>query len=278
MLNLYEIEQFVLFAETGSLTKAAELLHLSAPTLSRSMQNMEEAFGVSLFNRTKNRLTLNATGQQAAIYCKTLLSTASDTLQKVRDFDLSLHTITVRSCAPAPLWKLLPLLNTLYPSMTISSSVSDMDTILTSIQNQDFDILILPGKTDLLPENAQTFFMDEHLSVCVRKDHELSDRTSVTLNDLNGYNFLLRSELGFWDSMCRQHMPSSRFLVQTDEYEFNELVHTSSLPSFITNVTLEQNTVPEGRIAIPVTDADANVSFYLAVKEKARYATLFSSI
>lgn len=62
MLNLYEIEQFVLFAETGSLTKAAELLHLSAPTLSRSMQNMEEAFGVSLFNRTKNRLTLNATG------------------------------------------------------------------------------------------------------------------------------------------------------------------------------------------------------------------------
>ena len=41
MINLYELEQFVLFAETGSLSEVAERIHISAPTLSRSMQNVD---------------------------------------------------------------------------------------------------------------------------------------------------------------------------------------------------------------------------------------------
>ena len=80
---------------------------------------------------------------------------------------------------------------------------------------------------------------------------------------LHGFNFLLRSELGFWDTICREKMPVSKFLVQTDADVFNEVVHASSLPCFTTDYGQLQGGYPN-RVNIPLTDAEADVIFYLA--------------
>lgn len=53
MLNLIELEQFVAFSDYGTLSKAAEHLNISQPTITRSMQHVEDAFGVPLFIREK---------------------------------------------------------------------------------------------------------------------------------------------------------------------------------------------------------------------------------
>ena len=47
MLNLLELEQLSAFAEYGTLSKAAEKLNISQPTITRTMQHLEEEFGVS---------------------------------------------------------------------------------------------------------------------------------------------------------------------------------------------------------------------------------------
>lgn len=65
MLNLLELEQLVTFADCGTLSKAAEELHISQPTITRTMQNIETAFGVPLFLRNKNKIKLNETGVRA---------------------------------------------------------------------------------------------------------------------------------------------------------------------------------------------------------------------
>ena len=62
MIDLEELSQLTMFAREGTLSKAAEKLHISQPTLSRTMQNLEEVFGVPLFVRGKNRIELNETG------------------------------------------------------------------------------------------------------------------------------------------------------------------------------------------------------------------------
>lgn len=46
--------------------------------------------------------------------------------------------------------------------------------------------------------------MQENLFVCVPKDHELATHKSLTFADINGFNFLLRTEFGFWDTLCRE--------------------------------------------------------------------------
>ena len=64
MLDLNELEQLTTFADLGTLSKTADALHISQPTLTRTMQHIEETFGVPLFIRGKNRITLNETDKK----------------------------------------------------------------------------------------------------------------------------------------------------------------------------------------------------------------------
>ena len=76
MLDLYELKQFTAFADLGTLSKVAEKFHISTPSVTRSMQNVEECFGVTLFSRSKNRIELNETGRFAVAYAKKLIDDA----------------------------------------------------------------------------------------------------------------------------------------------------------------------------------------------------------
>ena len=58
MLDLSDLYQFVTYADCGTLSAAAEKLHISQPTLTRTMHDVEDAFGVPLFHRGKNRIEL----------------------------------------------------------------------------------------------------------------------------------------------------------------------------------------------------------------------------
>lgn len=218
---------------------------------------MEDAFAVPLFTRGKNKITLNPTGQLTAEASRKLLREAGQTVRQVRAFDQRQRTVAVKSCAPAPLWELLPRLNAQQPGMTVSSAVCQNDAVLAVWQTGECDIAILPFKV-----NGAALFMRKNLFVCVPPDHTLAQSPSLTFADINGFNFLLRSERGFWDTLCREKMPASKFLVQTDASVFNELVRASSLPCFTADSGQLQGGYPE-RANIPLTDAAAHVTFYL---------------
>lgn len=276
MLDLNELEQLIAFADLGTLSMAAEQLHISQPTITRTMQHLEEAFGVALFLRGKNRIALNESGKKAVEQARLLLAAAEDTLKKVQEFDRSLRTITVSSCAPAPLWSLLPILSAHYPGMTIASSLKNVPAVCTDLVSGACQLAVLP-EGEQPRDCAGVPFLEEHLSVCLPADHALAGRASVTFSDLNGYNFLLRSEIGFWDEMCRLRMPSSRFLVQTNDFDFAELIRESALPCFITNLAGNSQNLMEGRVSIPVTDPEANVTYALVCQPRYReYLALVS--
>ena len=262
-MDLNELEQLITFADMGTLSLAAEKLHISQPTITRTMQHLEEVFGVSLFVRGKNKITLNDTGIKAVEQARQILSTADNALKTVRAFDKSLHTIIISSCAPAPLWYVLPALSSAYPDMTIASSLKSVPAIYEDLDSELCQLAILPHNAKYDHYNNIPF-LEENLSVCVPATHDLAKRSSVTFSNLNGFNFLLGSEIGFWDEMCRVNMPASRFLVQTDQFEFEELVRESSLPCFTTNLAKDSQNLLTDRIKIPVTDSDANVTYYLA--------------
>lgn len=65
-------------------------------------------------------------------------------------------------------------------------------------------------------------------------------------------------------------MPSSRFLVQNDEFEFKELIKESSLPCFTTNLVRDMDDALKDRKIIPVTDQEANVTYRLIFQAKNR--------
>lgn len=269
MLDLDRLAQLTAFADLGTLARAAEAHHLSTPSLTRSMQTLEEDFGVPLFTRSKNRIALNETGEVAVACARRLLAEADRAVEQVRAFDQRSRTVVVRSCAPAPLWELLRQLDETCPGMTVSSRIVGNEEVLAAWADGSCALAILPFPLDDGAGETRELFR-EQLYVCVPPEHELAMRPSLTFADIDGVNFLLRSELGFWDALCRRRMPASRFLVQTDEFTFRELVASSSLPCFTTDYGQRNLPHPPGWIDVPLTDPEANVTFYLTVRKTER--------
>ena len=276
MLDLLELEQLAAFADCGTLSKAAENLHISQPTITRTMQHLEDVFGVPLFLRSKNHIALNETGWKAVEYARELLKDAKEAVEGVRAFDRSLHTINVSSCAPAPLWNLLPALSESFPGMTISSAIKNNVSVLDDLRSENCTLAVLPE--GLAPEDyCSVPFLKENLSICVPPDHELAGYSELSFAELNGYNFLLGTRLGVWDDMCREKMTASRFLVQTDQFTLQELIRESSLPCFVTDLTAEDKETFGSRIIIPITDREAKVTFHLVfTEENKKYAERFA--
>ena len=73
MIESYLLEHLVVFSEHRTLSETASVLHLTQPTLTRSMNKLEETFGVPLFTREKKRIRLNENGWMAASYAKEIL-------------------------------------------------------------------------------------------------------------------------------------------------------------------------------------------------------------
>lgn len=267
MLNLVELEQLVAFAENGTLLKVSEIMNISQPTLTRNMRHVEDAFGVSLFVHGKNRLELNETGKLAVDYAKRILQDAENAVANVQEFDRKIHSIIVASCAPAPLWSLVPKLAAKYPQNTISSQICGKEEIISDIERGTIDIGILPYAYE--SENVGCMkYLWEGLSVCVPEKHVLANKEEVTFQELNGYNCLLRDQIGFWTQICYEEMPASRFLIQSDEFEFQELIRSSTLFCFTSNLADLTGDVLKGRKIIPITDEKANVTYHLLYKKK----------
>lgn len=262
MLNLEELEQLVAFKELGTLSKVAEQFLISTPSLSRSMQHLEEDFGVTLFDRSANRISLNETGERAVQVARRILETSQQGIKEVRDFDQSLKTITVISVAPAPLWPLLPTLSGLYPDKQIQHKICPTSKVLEAIEKKTADLAVLPfayegNKVDCLP------YLKESLDIVVPLDHALAKESKISFSAIDGYNFLLMNQIGFWNELVREKMPASKFLVQSSRFEFEELANNSTLPRFATNLSKDREKLHGERVIIPLSDTEAQVTYYL---------------
>lgn len=279
MLELYTLGQFVAFADCGTLSEAAESLHLSQPALSRNMKKLEEDLGVTLFIRRKNRLELNENGKYVLELAKNLLAEADFLTAKVREFDRKNRTLTIGVCAPAPIWLLTPFLYNLYPHMTIQAEMADEGRLLEGLTNRNYHLAAMQRQ----PEEPQFFSREcgrELLMFSLPRGHRYARRKSLSFSEMNGENMLLMSDIGFWDFVRAEKMPDSRFLIQNGRSSFHELVEASSLPAFTSDLAEKYIETGSGRVNIPISDPEADVTYYLVCRKEDRkeFQALFSAL
>lgn len=75
-MDLRYVRTFVTVAELGTVSKAAERLHVAQPALSRQIVNLEEQLGLKLFDRVGRRLMLTSEGERLLSDCRGLLNYA----------------------------------------------------------------------------------------------------------------------------------------------------------------------------------------------------------
>ena len=73
-MDLREVRTFVAVADLGTVSRAAEQLHLTQPALSRQIANLESELGLKLFDRVGRRLLLTSEGAQLVAECRGLLN------------------------------------------------------------------------------------------------------------------------------------------------------------------------------------------------------------
>lgn len=102
------IKQFITIVEQGTLTKAAEELHVSQSKLTRSMYSLERTLSVKLFDRGPNRINFTTTGI-FAITKKGILNIHQEIVKDIKDYDTNKTIINGFSCAQGAIWKMFQI-------------------------------------------------------------------------------------------------------------------------------------------------------------------------
>lgn len=276
MPELNQLRQLLAVAEHGTLSAAAEALHISQPALTRSMQRLEEEFGVPLFDRTKNKITLNEAGALAVEQAKRVVDAAELMTERMAAYARSLHTITVGSCAPAPVWMMTPELSALHPDMTITSEMKETDRLAEGLRAGGYQLAILDK-----PLHEDGFLcralVTERLFVSLPPAHPLAKkRDGIHLSELDGQTMLIFSDLGIWNRLKDEKMANIRFIVQTQMDAFDDLISASVLPNFVSSLTIQMRKPPIDRVNIPLLDEEAAITFWLCAPKNQK--KLFDSI
>lgn len=279
MIEIHLLEQLAAFAETGTLSAAAEKLHTSQPALTRSMKRLETELDVALFVRGKNSLKLTETGQKAAEYAQYVLEADRDFERKVRAFERGQHTLSIGFCAPVPQAILTPIINSLFDGMTISADMMDDAQFLDRLRSGEYHLAV----THQAPEGEEFAFKKcghEALYITVMPGDPLTFYPEVRLADLAGRSILLFSRIGFWASIQGDKTPNTRFLLQVEQDAFSELAANSDYPTFTSSYYKRRGQTVPGKVSIPLADAECQSDYYLVcLKEKQqRYQRLFDRV
>lgn len=268
MLETNQLSQLITVADTKTLSKAAEILHISQPALTRSIQKLESELNVTLFDRQKNKITLNKTGELAVSHARRILADVEQMTQSIQAFERSLHIISIGSCAPAPIVELLYYLTEKFATMTFSSETVNPDSLVLGLKNNTYQIIITnsPVKDS---EICCREFCREQLFLTIPPAHPLAaKKDGIFADELAGETMLLFKEIGIWESFIKAKMSQTDFIIQDSDDAFNALIRASALPAFATNLTLKRNDRRQNRIIIPFLDDEAKMTFYCSTLNK----------
>lgn len=266
-MKIEQLEQLVAIHAHGTVSGAAEALYMSQPAVSRSIQALEAELGQPLLERSRNRVSLNEAGLVALAHARRVLDDLRAMRDALADHARKARTVHIGACAPAPIWELTRRIVTTFPGTILSTALTGEAELERALPAGGVDLAVL-RRPITIPGVEVRPLMTESLCVLVPHAHRLAGRDSLTWEDLNGEQFLIQVAIGFWAELVRNRMPDSEFVEQTDPTVFAQLVASSPLLSFGTDLTLAGPPL-ESRRAVPVAESDASVAYFLASRTAA---------
>lgn len=180
--------------------------------------------------------------------------------------DINLLEYLVTFHKEGSLLKASESLNLSQPSL--SKAVQKLeDELIKGLINNSYDIIFINHDIKIDGCITKKLFQ-EHLYISVPPTHFICGmKAGVSWSDIDGQSFLLFSYVGYWETIVKNNLKRSRFLKNDDIEAMKEIAEFSSIPSFLTNLTINPNGV-KNRINIPIINDSAYLNFYVVVKEK----------
>lgn len=188
-MNIPQIRYFVTAAQLQNLSKAADSLHLSQPSLSKSISKLEEELGTPLFERRGKRVVLNEAGERFLTSARAMLRTLDDTL-----LDLSELSAGDAARLTVGLFESDHLLSDCLVSFARTCPQVNYD-LRCGIEGEElpdinrYDMLLYPDENRYRKFRG-VFLRDEPYFLAVNAAHPLADRPAVLPQELSGESFV----------------------------------------------------------------------------------------
>ncbi|MGF6904958.1 LysR family transcriptional regulator [Paraburkholderia sp. GAS348] len=193
-MELRHLQYFVVLAETLHFGRAAELLHISQPPLSRQIALLEKELGVVLFDRTRRSVRLSAAGERFFLDAKEILSSVQRAKRNALTASLG-HTGTLSvgfmfSASYSVVPAIARAYTSTYPEVDLQLTESIPALLVEEIRTSNSDVGIMYPPEDTEGLETRTVFR-EPLVVALPADHPLARCPTIEASELRKESFLI---------------------------------------------------------------------------------------
>lgn len=194
-MEIRVLRYFLTVAREGSITGAANYLHLTQPTLSRQLQDLEKELGEKLLIRTNHNVTLTPEGMILRKRAEEILDMVEKTEKEFSSLKHELagevcigsgETDTLKSVA-----NLIQEIRKTYPKIIFNISSGIHEDVVEKIDNGLLDFGIVMQPADLSKYNVINLPDNDVWGIVMRKDSELVKKEFVTFEDMEKIPLIL---------------------------------------------------------------------------------------
>lgn len=224
-MELRHLRYFVAVAEAQSITRAAELLHLSQPPLSRQIRDLEQELGAPLFERTTHQVQLTPAGRAFLVDARAVLHRVSEAVVRFREVAKHASGDVRVGYSPLPMVELVPralrLLRKAAPQVRVSLFDLSADECLTELARRKLELALVvrpPRLGGLVFERLGEL----PVGVIVASDHPLARRRSLSFDRALAEPLVTYVKRGYSDyhdwmrRTLRRHSSRPRIAVEVD--------------------------------------------------------------
>ena len=207
-MELRTLRYFLAAAQEENITRAADILHVTQPTLSRQIMDLERELGVTLMLRGKNGLKLTDDGilfrQRAQEIVELVDRLEKDFAEKQNDISGMVVIGASEVGGSQTLAKLIKEFSEKYPAVQFTLYNETVDNIKDRLDKGLVDIGLLLEPIDVTKFDYIRLSQQDTWGLLVRDDHELAERLSLTAEDVVSCPLILplrenmRAEILHW--------------------------------------------------------------------------------
>jgi aminoethylphosphonate catabolism LysR family transcriptional regulator len=191
-MRLTQLRSFHAVATTGSFTAAAQSLHVSQPTVTTQVAQLEALYKVELFHRTGRRVRPTELGERLLLLSRQMFHLESEAVQLLRETgELRSGQLRVAAVGPSHVTKMLVAFNQRYPGVKVTVSTGNSQDVLDRLLDYSADVGVL----------AQVFkdrrfvsvpYSEHPVVIFCNAEHRFAKRRSIRTAELQGERLILR--------------------------------------------------------------------------------------
>ena len=187
-MEIRVLKYFLAVAREGSITKAANYLHLTQPTLSRQLQDLEKELGQKLLIRGQHNVTLTSEGHTLRQRAEEIIDMVDKTEQEFRSIkDVIAGTVYIGSGESHTIRLITDIIKdvqTEYPEIKFDLVSGNAQDITEKLDKGLLDFAVLIEPIDISKYDYLTLPEKDRWGVVMKKDSPLAKKKSITYKDL----------------------------------------------------------------------------------------------